>query len=206
MDESKDNPLLPWLAAFVIIAFFEGAVIAYLVFGDRFNTSESTEGPVAGSTLNLSGQQPTSVTPTLAPRSVKQVINRTFQFPVNNPDGSVGGIVNYHLKDYEFTNQVVVNKLYKALVTGDNEILALNIEITNDNDYAVQMMSGDYIRLTKNSEDKLVAPDIENDPVEVRPHSTKQVSIGFAVNTSDSNIMLQVGELDGDKEVVNITR
>jgi hypothetical protein len=58
--------------------------------------------------------------------------------------------------------------------------------------------------LLKNDEEKLIAPEIHSDPVEVRPHSTKEIKIGFTIGENDKNLKLQVGLLNGEKDIIDI--
>lgn len=67
------------------------------------------------------------------------------------------------------------------------------------------MNTRDYVRLIidGNQEEKL-APDIHNDPVEIQAISTKQTRLGFAIDDNDKSLALQVGEIDGEKEVIEL--
>lgn len=205
------------LAFFIALSVLQALVIIFLIFkGD--NKSEDTSSEVLNpNTLSLEASPtpdnslkpitprplPTS-TPKPAAESQKYPLNKIFTFPVTDSQGNKLADIEYKIGEYELTNQVTVNNIYKAIVTSDKQILVFNVELTNDKDMAVNIMAGDYLRLTKNGEDKLIAPDIDSDPVEVRPQSTKNTKLGFTLFKTDKNVSVQIGEFGGEKETIEI--
>lgn len=188
---------------FIIISLLEGMVIFFLI------SNKQTEDGDLSSTNPLSQPVLSTPIPTAVVTPTKQSemhnVEETYYFPIRSGNTEVGNI-KYTIKAYEFTNQVVVNQVYNALVTGDKEILAVHLELENENDAGVQIMAADYIRLNKNGDNKNIAPDIESDPVEVRPHSVKNVSLGFTTKKSDQQLNLIIGELNGEKEIIEAVR
>ena len=79
--------------------------------------------------------------------------------------------------------------------------MKLKKKIVNDLNQGLEVNSRDYVRITVNGSTKeLFAPDIHNDPVEVQAISTKNTRVGLAINETDKNIELRVGEINGEKQ------
>jgi hypothetical protein len=51
---------------------------------------------------------------------------------------------------------------------------------------------------------ELLAPDIHNDPVEVQAISTKPTRVGFPINDTDKKLTLFIGEINGQKDKVEL--
>jgi len=182
-----------------IVLFFIIIVLVGIIFYLSISKSSPEKADITpnGNNLGLStlAPPPSSPTPTLAPESVTYPLQgNEYIFQLKGDSGSPVAEITYLISEYELTNQVVLNKLYKALVSNDTEILVLHVEITNNTGLAFEIMSGDYLRMTKNNDIKRIAPDIDDDPIEVRPHSTASTSLGFTISKSDTNIQIQVGE------------
>lgn len=202
-----ESKLKSLLVIFFFSSLLEAGVIVYFLLSKQPPTNKQvTSATKRNDSLSLSFSKNPDPTSTPAPESRKFPLNKKFNFPVRAANGGVLGEIKYEVLEYEFTNQVVVNNYYKALVGNDKVILAVRIELTNDLNGGLKVLSGDYIRLTKNNEVKLIAPDIDSDPVEIRPRSTKETNIGFTLDKSDANLELQIGELSGEKELIEISK
>jgi hypothetical protein len=72
-------------------------------------------------------------------------------------------------------------------------------------DKGIEINSRDYVRLIVDGNTKeMLAPEIHNDPVEAQAISTKYTRVGFPINTSDKNLVLQVGEINGPKQTIKL--
>lgn len=202
--QSSGEYLKGMLTLFITISLIEAGVIAFLLFGN--STPENPEVSKLDLNNNLSFEpSPLPIaTPTIAPESKKFLLNKNYNYPIRDVNNVALGEISYKIVEYELTNQVVVNKLYKALVANDKQVLVIHLELTNDLDNAVQIITGDYIRLKKNNEEKLIAPDMNSDPVEIRPKSTKNTTLGFTIDKGDTDVKLLVGELEGEKDIIQI--
>ena len=70
----------------------------------------------------------------------------------------------------------------------------------------IKINTKDFIRLSvNNNQNEWLAPDLHNDPVEVQAISTKNTRLGFPVNESDKNLVLQVGEIEGYKQQISLS-
>lgn len=166
-----------------------GIIILILVFylGKSFNTGNINQDtrPLPAVTL------------------AKQEINKNFNFPLKDAAGKKVGKLTYKLETAELQDSIIV-KGQRARAVKGRIFLILNIKIVNDNSQGVQINSKDYVRLSVNGKDEWIAADIHNDPVEVQAISTKITRLGFPINDTDKNIRLQIGEIEGTKETVNI--
>ena len=218
--ENKKNPsdyLSKMLTFFIVLSVIQALVIIFLIFRNGSGSEDTSpevlnpdtlslqSSPSPGNSLKPIATRPLP-TPTQKPiaKTEKFPLDKTYTFPVTDSQGNKLSDIEYKLINYELTNQVMINNFYKAIVADDKEILVFNVELTNDEDRAVTIMTGDYLRLTKNGEEKLIAPDIDSDPVEVRPRSTKNTKLGFTLFKTDKDINVEVGELGGDKETIEI--
>ncbi len=132
-------------------------------------------------------------------------LNREFKFPLRNDAGKEVGKLTYIIESAELRKQIIVKGSRASAVDG-RLFLILNLKIVNDLDKGLQINSRDYLRISVNGKNKeLFAPDIHNDPVEVQAISTKNTRVGLAINEDDTNIDLQVGEINGNKEHIKLT-
>lgn len=143
-----------------------------------------------------------SLTASPAP-SNKVEIGKIFSIPITDSQGSTIKELKLTLTDYEITDEIIVGGKKANAIEG-RKFLVINLKVENSLDQAVQINTRDYIRLSSNNSGSWVAPDIHNDPVEVQPLSTKLTRLGFPINDNDSDFKLQVGELNGQKEIVNL--
>lgn len=134
-----------------------------------------------------------------------QDINREFSFPLKDSRGEEIGSIKYMIEKAELRDEIIV-KGQRATAIPGRAFAIFTIKITNDFRQPVQINTRDYIRLSVNGQtQELLAPDIHNDPVEVQAISTKYTRLGFPINTSDSEIALWVGEINSEKERLEIT-
>lgn len=177
----------------IILIFLVGAMI----FGFWFKKTMSDKNYIAASST---GDQE-KVTP---PYATKQ-LDREFSFPLRDDKGKEVSTFKYIVQNAELTREIIV-KGQKGTAVKGRTFLIINLKINNDSKQRIQINSRDYIRLMVNGNDKeLLAPDIHNDPVEVQPISTKFTRLGFAINDSDKNLKLQIGEIEGDKQFIELS-
>lgn len=82
------------------------------------------------------------------------------------------------------------------------EFLLLALEIDNKLKQKIIVDSQNFFRLKVG--EKFFAPDFYNGEIEILPISTKGDQLGFVVDEKQKNFELQVGEIDGKKEIVKI--
>ncbi len=132
-----------------------------------------------------------------------QQINKDFKFSLRDEKGKEISTFSYAIESAELRKEILV-KGQKATAIKGRIFLIINLKIVNTLKQGINVNARDYMRLTVNNTKELLAPDIHNDPVEVQAISTKYTRVGFAINESDKNYVLQIGEIDGKKESVDL--
>ncbi len=131
-------------------------------------------------------------------------IDKTFKFPLKDANGKNIGTFSYVVKSAELRHQIVVKGQTATSVKG-RAFLIVNVKILNGLSQGLSINSRDYIRVSVNGDNsEWFAPDIHNDPVEAQAISTTNTRVAIAINDSDENIRLQIGEIGGKKEIVPV--
>ncbi len=130
-------------------------------------------------------------------------INKLFVFPVISENGKL-------TESQLSMNLLTAQKMKTILIQGkpatarEGKIfLIINLEIANDHQQRLQILPVNLIRLVDSS-DKKFAPDVHNENVIIEPISVKKTRVGFVVDEQASGLSLQVGEIDGAKETINL--
>lgn len=132
-------------------------------------------------------------------------INREFSFPLINGTGEEVSKIKYAIQKAELRDEIVV-KGQRATAIQGREFLIITLKVKNEYDQAIEINTRDYLRLSVNNDEaEWLAPDIHNDPVEVQAISTKFTRVGFPINDTDRDLVLRVGEIDGDKEKIALS-
>lgn len=140
---------------------------------------------------------------TIQNAKASQELNKEFLFPLKDAKGKEISKLKYSIQKAELRDEIII-KGQKATAVQGRTFLILNLKITNDYNKSIQINARDYIRLIVNNSSEKLAPDIHNDPVEIQAISTKFTRLGFPINDTDTNLTLQVGEIDGQKELIKL--
>lgn len=158
---------------------------------------------IAGRTLSASTTQKGTQTAVKGPLATLQ-INKEMSFPLLDAKGVELTRIKYTIENAELRDEIIVQGRRATAVQG-RVFLIVNIKIDNSYDKSLSINSRDYLRLAVNgNNEQLFAADIHNDPVSVQAISTKRTRLGFPINTSDTNLVLKVGEIKGEKEDINL--
>ena len=131
-------------------------------------------------------------------------LNREFSFPLRDSSGKEVSQIKYSVQNAELRNEIIVKGQRATSVKG-RRFLILNLKIANKFEQAIEIDTRNYIRLIRNgNEDEKLAPDIHNDPVEVQAISTKLTRIGFPINDTDKDLKFYVGEINGEKQTIDL--
>lgn len=176
------------LAAIVIV----GGVF-FVSRNSQFSTSQAVAGVDSGDKIEI---QPAKAT---------MAISRQLEFPFQGEDPKQINNFKFSLENAELRDEIVVNGKKAQAVKG-RQFLILNIKIVNDFNQSISVNAKDYVRLSVNgNQSEWLAPDIHNDPVTIQPISTKHTRLGFPINTTDKDLKLQVGEINGEKAIIDVS-
>lgn len=168
------------------------AVIAGVILITVFKTVTKSETSGADIDLSVKGA------------SASQDINREFVIPLKNAENEEVSQIKFFIEKAELRDEIIV-KGQKASATEGRIFLIITFKITNEYNQGVEVKTRDYFRLAVNgNEGEWLAPDIHNDPVEVQAISTKPTRLGFPINKTDKNLILRTGEIEGEKQMINL--
>lgn len=133
------------------------------------------------------------------------VVDSSFEFPALDSQGQpTKDKIKFTISTAEKTGQVLVqDKVYTA--RNQKKFLIINLALKNDFARLVNIFPGNLVRLTYTGEEEnRFAPDLHNNLVQVSAISTKLERIGFVVPEEEVFFNLYVGELEGEKEIVEV--
>ncbi len=177
-------------------------VIVIIVLGGILLINARTnvfKGQKTFSAVGANNGQKTTIAGPIATRP----INKEFSFPIKDNKGIEIGTLKYMLENAELRDEIVV-KGQKATAVKGRTFLILNLKIVNQGDKRIEINSRDFIRLSVNNGTEWLAPEIHNDPVEIQPISTKYSRLGFPIDETKKNLKVQVGEISGQKTVLDL--
>lgn len=160
---------------------------------------------VAGFGLYLakSGNSASEVASVKTTSSAPSSINKKLSIPIREQSGKETGkqlIVNF--TNVERSEEL----LYKGrplLPRDGKDFAVINIEIENSTNDRLTVRPADFVRLV-DSEKRNYAPDIQTDPIKVEPLSIKRTRTVFIISDDQKNIKFLIGEINGNKETVEI--
>jgi hypothetical protein len=134
----------------------------------------------------------------------KVEVNRDFLFPLRDSTGAVtADNLKYSITSSERSRRIIYQGKQATAVKG-RMFLILNIKIENPTTNSLSIKTRDFIRLTPEGTQDRLAPDIHNDPADVQAISTKLTRVGFAVDENVKNFKLYVGEINGEKQEIDL--
>ncbi len=129
-------------------------------------------------------------------------LNAHYNFVATDASGNPADQVGFLITKAEKTKQVLIQGR-PANAKGDKAFLVLHIEIENASTNKLYLAPVNLLRLV-DDQGKKFAPDIHSDTVEIQPISTKITRVGFVVLADQPHFLIQVGELEGDKQDLEI--
>ncbi|EKD91306.1 MAG: hypothetical protein ACD_30C00026G0003 [uncultured bacterium] len=183
---------LPEKNKLILYAFLGIVVLGALFWGGSVISGFNKGGTLGDSRFELPDAKSTAA------------LNHEFQFPIKNNKGEEVSKLKYIIENAEIRDQIVVKGKRATSVKG-RTFFVLNLKIVNDFNKPIEINTRDYIRLSVNGNDaEWLAADVHNDPVAIQPISTKYTRLAFPINDSDSNFRIQVGEIKGEKQIVEV--
>ena len=177
--------------------FLFGSIVFLVVFSISILYIKNNSSTAGGSVL---GDNRFS----LPDSKAKKDIQKEFTFPLKDKEGEEVSTIKYIILDVQLQDQIISQGKPYTTVKG-RTILILNLKITNQYDQAISINTKDYVRLSVNSNEEWLAADFHHDPVSIQPISTKYTRLGFPIYDIDKDLKLQVGEIGGEKEIINLT-
>lgn len=177
-----------------------GVLLVILVGVASFTLSKTNTGDASAASVLPASDKRASVEKPKA----EQAINKEFQFPLKNQLGKEVSKLKYEVQTAELRDEIVI-KGAKATAVKGRTFLIISLKVTNSYDKSIQLNARDYLRLIVDNSPEKLAPDIHNDPVEVQAISTKYTRVGFPIDDKDQKLVLQVGEVSGKKELIELT-
>ncbi len=168
-------------------------IIVVLILGVFLYFGRSGSGIIA----NIDNKPAPSVA------KVTRTIDKEFEFPIRDDKGTVVNVLKYKIESAQLYDSIIV-KGQRARAVRGRTFLVLSLKLSNQHTQAIEIKTADYVRLSVNNKNEFLAPDIHSDPVAVQPISTKYTRIGFAINETDKNLKIRVGEITGKKEEISI--
>lgn len=132
-----------------------------------------------------------------------ETLNKDFDFPITDGTGKIFTKIKYILQNADLMNQIILNGQPYNSVAGKT-FLIINLKLINSSSQGVQLATRDYVRLSTDKGQNWYAADIHNDPVQIQAISTKLTRIGFPINSNSKTIWLQVGEVNGKKDLIKL--
>lgn len=130
-------------------------------------------------------------------------LNSDFEFPLKDAAGNEVSSVKINAHDAVLKNEVII-KGSRSVAQNGKAFLTIDLDITNDYNKSIDVNTRNYFRLKSENGTSWLAPDIHNDPVKVQAISTKETRIGFIVDSSAKKYILRIGEIEGEKQEVEI--
>lgn len=138
-----------------------------------------------------------------APDALTTPVEREFSFQVYDKDKKLSDEVKYTITTVQLTKTIII-KGQRATAVKGRTFLILNLKLVNEFDKSLFLNSRNYVRIQPMGTQDNLAPEIHNDTVEVQPLSTKLTRIGLPVDEGIKEFKLFVGELEGEKEEIQI--
>lgn len=185
------NPVRTKTKKYLILLAVVAIAVLGIFFFTRGNKSRTARNSLAINTI--AGAQKTVA------------VDREFEFPIKNDLGEEINRFKYKVETAELRNEIIVKGQRATSLVG-RTFLVFNITLTNPLDQAISINTRDYVRLIRNGNPaEQLAPEVHNDPVQVQAISTKITRIAFPINTTDTDLQLQIGEIKGEKQNIPIS-
>lgn len=140
----------------------------------------------------------------LPPSIAKTNLGNSFDFPIRDSEGNEVSLYKITVENASLEKEIVVKGKRNKAIAG-RVFLILNLKIQNQFGRPIDIHTRDYFRVVVNgNEEERLAPEIHNDPVTVQAISTKLTRVGFTLYETDQNITLYVGEINGEKQRIDI--
>lgn len=131
-------------------------------------------------------------------------LNKKIAFPIRDNNGKTTGTnLTVNFTNLERTSKVIYNG--RPLIARESkDFIVANMEIENTTKDRLTVRPVDFIRLVDAS-GKNYAADFQTSAIKVEPLSTKRTRTIFIVDESQKNLKFLIGEINGNREPVEVT-
>lgn len=129
-------------------------------------------------------------------------VGKSFKFPAARVGKKGEEEVTFTIVSAELKDEIKVKGTPSRAESG-KLFLVLRFEIENNTSERLSLTSSDFIRLLR-EEEKKFAPDFHNATIIVDPLSIRKDLVSFIILQNERNFTFSVGELEGEKETVEI--
>ena len=143
---------------------------------------------------------PSSLQVTSAPTKATAVIDQSFEFQAINAAKDLKP-VTYTITNVDRKDEIKVKDKSRQAASG-KDFLLVRVEIQNNQTERLAIVSADRVRLEENG--KLFAPDYHNGNVVIDPLSVRRDVLAFVVDSKTKDFIFSVGELEGDKQKLEV--
>lgn len=131
-------------------------------------------------------------------------LNRKFEIPIRKQTGeTTGNNLVFSLTTVDQSNRILIQGK-PATARATKTFIILNMEVQNSTNDQLTVKPVDLIRLIA-TDGKSFAPDVHNNDVIVEPISIKRTRVGFVVDENQTNFKFTVGEINGQKETIEVS-
>lgn len=143
-----------------------------------------------------------------ATSSQKVELNKEMEFEIQtiNDSGqflSKKDKIKFIITEAELKDSIKV-KAEERKASEGQKYLILRIELQNNTPDRLAIISSKYVRLL-GLDDKKFSPDFHNAMIAVDPLSVRRDLVAYIVNADSKTFKFQIGELEGEKQVIEIT-
>lgn len=131
-------------------------------------------------------------------------LNKKIAFPIRDNNGKTTGTnLTVNFTNLERTSKVIYNG--RPLIARESkDFIVANMEIENTTKDRLTVRPVDFIRLVDAS-GRNYAADFQTSAIKVEPLSTKRTRTIFIVDESQKNLKFLIGEINGNRETVEVT-
>lgn len=137
----------------------------------------------------------------------KVELNREFEFkiPIVDDQGRFSvkhEKIKFILTEAEIKEDIKVKGEDRKAKEGQNYLI-LRIELQNDSPNRLAIISNKYVRLI-GLDEKKYSPDFHNAMVAIDPLSVRRDLVAYIINKDSKSFKFQVGDLEGEKQMIEI--
>jgi len=135
----------------------------------------------------------------------EKYIGKDLAIPLKDENGEEVSSLTMRIENVELRDEIIVQG-QKATSVAGRGFLVVNLKLVNNLEQSVEVNTKDFLRLGLSGQEEAewLAPDIHNDPVLIQAISTKPTRVAFPVDIERRQYVLQVGEIVGEKEKLEI--